>query len=1133
MDEKDNVMTIFKALFQNANQINNKESFIRELVEKGLLKDCDALNQNVDTEEDVELLVAKLKPQLLKSECRVSCLSIMESHGVCVHNHSQLKRFITCEKELPILCCWQEPTPCSRRRVQSHEITGSEKRDLKELHKHLRLPGVRIETEERCYRSLAQVEFDNIISYPLTIMNPEQAIDSGQLTRLHTQIKSGVQRQISDGETFRNTIIGNWKYIKDNIHLTSFSDNCLKEGLLDFDDVESNQLLVLPTSRKIDDILATIVSNIDDSADFNRFLKVFEKDEHQQHIADKLKVPVHLSWIEDVIQTKQCYHRLKKNRATLEDEMKPKKCADDFLEGFILSLDEHEQLWKLDTRKKMAEYLFDRILLSVDRGSYSILLKVLEQQNPNRFKKILKKLDVPSGFQEDKKNETIVGPDLKDGTFSEETEEKKNKTTVRLKIKDITCSEQTDNSKEISITITTKLGLENQHCEKILMEKIMNFGPDFLGKLGLYPSEIKKGSVVIYLDQVSGDCIAKLKNSVINRELVKIIEALFNSDEIKNCLSPGHSCIEVSIAVDKTQLSEVKSTITVSQTNKQYTILRASKKLLLEEIDPLTLLDGFTKRNCHIFVSSKLSKIKTKKERTEKFIEILLGEEERCFDIFLEVLEEKKMLFVLKILQLWQHVRLTDISVLRQNILQNISEIADELYIDDMQEELMERNIFSEEVFDDLSVKFPDNSQQQIIELIVDLLKSEMTSHLIDIMLLNGMNVLVSKLVIPEKETSSKDKDENICQADYVVVSGKDLPEGVLFEGVINVDVIVTTHNVQQIFPSREDTLRRFELSSAKIESMIEIVSQRLASLTGLHKEVLKQIDSLHCSGNSSTLDLEACSKGLYLIENSIPKFWNTNKNTMTLSATGNTELVEVFAEVQCLMSNCQTIPEIDECNHDSFLTSVYDYKSKFIEENPDSQIKEKQETSINDELVKSNPMSAECTKIHRPIKRQISQTEFDTLPEITIRTIDGSLKHIKEKKVPKNSKGNISMKASHEIGTKDNSLGTTDKEKTQICSDKLSASTGASIPVNFKDIIRVRMTEKGWKELCESETKRGDRLSLVELPQVCAPDTILLLDLSGSMKGTAFIDMKDAVNDFLDKESANNSEQHTDTLKF
>lgn len=88
-------------------------------------------------------------------------------------------------------------------------------------------------------------------------------------------------------------------------------------------------------------------------------------------------------------------------------------------------------------------------------------------------------------------------------------------------------------------------------------------------------------------------------------------------------------------------------------------VLSASKKLLLEEIDPLTLLDGFTKRKCDIFESSEFHQIKTNTERTSKFIGILQAEEEKYFDLFLEVLEEKKMLFVLKKLKLWRQVRLT------------------------------------------------------------------------------------------------------------------------------------------------------------------------------------------------------------------------------------------------------------------------------------------------------------------------------------------------------------------------------------------------------------------------------------------------------------------------------------------
>lgn len=97
----------------------------------------------------------------------------------------------------------------------------------------------------------------------------------------------------------------------------------------------------------------------------------------------------------------QCKHRLKENRELLEREIRPEKCVDDFLEGFILDLDEHEEiLVQLSgQRKNMAKSLFDKVLSSVEKGSYDVLMKVLERQNPKRFKRILEKLECTSDFQ--------------------------------------------------------------------------------------------------------------------------------------------------------------------------------------------------------------------------------------------------------------------------------------------------------------------------------------------------------------------------------------------------------------------------------------------------------------------------------------------------------------------------------------------------------------------------------------------------------------------------------------------------------------------------------------------------------------------------------------------------------------
>lgn len=44
-----------------------------------------------------------------------------------------------------------------------------------------------------------------------------------------------------------------------------------------------------------------------------------------------------------------------------------------------------------------------------------------------------------------------------------------------------------------------------------------------------------------------------------------------------------------------------------------------------------------------------------------------------------------------------------------------------------------------------------------------------------------------------------------------------------------------------------------------------------------------------------------------------------------------------------------------------------------------------------------------------------------------------------------------------------------------------------------------------------------GSNLSLEELQMQCAPDTILLLDISGSIKGSAYTDLLNFVSDLLD----------------
>ena len=81
----------------------------------------------------------------------------------------------------------------------------------------------------------------------------------------------------------------------------------------------------------------------------------------------------------------KCRHRLATNRKLVEKELKkPQKLFDDFLENGVFDTDDHEELCNLTGgRKKMAECLMDKVLTSVEKGSYDLLLHILKREMCN------------------------------------------------------------------------------------------------------------------------------------------------------------------------------------------------------------------------------------------------------------------------------------------------------------------------------------------------------------------------------------------------------------------------------------------------------------------------------------------------------------------------------------------------------------------------------------------------------------------------------------------------------------------------------------------------------------------------------------------------------------------------------
>jgi hypothetical protein len=89
----------------------------------------------------------------------------------------------------------------------------------------------------------------------------------------------------------------------------------------------------------------------------------------------------------------------------------------------------------------------------------------------------------------------------------------------------------------------------------------------------------------------------------------------------------------------------------------QLQLLHANKAFLREEIDPLTFLEAFSKRGLDHFKEANIEIIPERKLRTDKYFDILEKKSDQLMEVFIKILEDQKMNFVLKRLKSYQKMQ--------------------------------------------------------------------------------------------------------------------------------------------------------------------------------------------------------------------------------------------------------------------------------------------------------------------------------------------------------------------------------------------------------------------------------------------------------------------------------------------
>ncbi|XP_052064162.1 uncharacterized protein LOC127704251 isoform X2 [Mytilus californianus] len=153
-------------------------------------------------------------------------------------------------------------------------------------------------------------------------------------------------------------------------------------------------------------------------------------------------------------------------------------------------------------------------------------------------------------------------------------------------------------------------------------------------------------------------------------------------------------------------------------------IVRSHRSFLIDEIDPLLMIDECVQKNIYIDQEG-LERITDRKSRARKFLDDL-QEHDKCTSLekdLLNVFETKAMHCLSKKLAFSQTLlNYKDTEALRQNIVRYRKEIAESVDIDEMKDMFIDRNIFKESLFQAIAERYPDKRQKRVISLLTQIL---------------------------------------------------------------------------------------------------------------------------------------------------------------------------------------------------------------------------------------------------------------------------------------------------------------------------------------------------------------------------------------------------------------------------
>lgn len=544
--------------------------------------------------------------------------------------------------------------------------------------------------------------------------------------------------ELRQTQKYRESLQKNFKKIKKNIDIITMTKKAVDAGLVREDTVSWIQSK--KRSKKADLLLTKIIQNIE-LKDVLKFEEIIT-----QPIADQIKESCKCSTLQ-VLRSNVCSTTLQCLRAVLIESLRPddiEDLKDIFIEKFVIDIDDNADIIRhpgfvMNHSNKFVSYFVDKFIIGKSSaGSISCLTQFLRETRNRRLQHILSLLEPES-------NESMG--------YVESRSEINRTLTVDQTNSNVNVTEIERKRFEISLTFQQKDQQTDKCCQRVISNVKSKNGVIASTFDGII-TDSKEGSIIIHLTSLHEYTLQRVLHCINNEQFSKVLEILFQDEEIKRILSLGTYRLDMAVRQCEDELNLIEKPVRTTEFTQQ---IADNISFLVEEIDTLLVFEKF--RNQAIYLEPGIE-VEDRDHRARYIIDIVMSDT-KAAEIFSSTL--KDMPHVAERLTKYEEVYKMDPILVCKHILNQFTNISETVDLADIRTVFIERKTFEEEELDDIEKEFYHDRRDVMAVFLTEVIKKgdDAMLTLVDSLFVISMDELAGSLMSELKDVFQETKKEN------------------------------------------------------------------------------------------------------------------------------------------------------------------------------------------------------------------------------------------------------------------------------------------------------------------------------------------------------------------------------------